>query len=231
MIFAAGLGTRLAPLTDRIPKALVPVRGRPLIAHVLERLVAAGATRIVVNTCHFSDQIEAWLKREARGVEIALSPEPGGPYDTGGGIAHAAHLFRATGPILLHNVDVLSRIPLEALLAAHTDALATVAVQDRATSRKMLFDDFGLVGWKTGDAEQRAREARGPVRALAFSGVHVIAPELLQHIRRAGTFPIRELYLDLAARRYVIRPYDATPYRWTDVGTAERLREAEAGDW
>jgi N-acetyl-alpha-D-muramate 1-phosphate uridylyltransferase len=229
MIFAAGLGTRMGELTQTRPKALVEVKGRPLIGHVLERVVAAGATRVVVNTCHFTAQIEAYLAAHApAGVAIALSHEPGGPYDTGGGLAHAALLFRGDGPILLHNVDVLSSVPLDGLLAAHDPgAMATVAVQDRPTQRKMLFDDEGLMGWRTGADERRVREPRGSVRAFGFTGIHVIAPVLLQQIRRTGTFPIRDVYLDLAEAGEVIRPYDVTASRWLDVGTPERLREAE----
>lgn len=219
----------MGELTKTRPKALIEVKGRPLIAHVLERVVAAGATRIVVNTCHFTVQIEDYLAAHApSGVAIALSHEPGGPYDTGGGLAHASLLFRGDGPILLHNVDVLSDLPLDGLLTAHGNgAVATVAVQDRATSRKMLFDDVGLMGWRTGPDERRVREPSGSVRAFGFTGVHVIAPALLQRIGRTGTFPIRDVYLDLAAAGEVIRPYDVTASRWLDVGTPERLREAE----
>lgn len=238
MIFAAGLGTRLAPLTDGMPKALVPVRGRPLLGHVMDRLVAAGATRLIVNTSRFGDQVEAWLLANAPpGVEIALSPEPDGPYDTGGGLIAAKHLFRGDGPILLHNVDVLSRIPLDALRDEHRAArrrqggrlLATLAVQQRPTSRRLLFDDGGLLGWvrlgKDGAAGEtrRVREATGTERDLAFAGIQVIEPELLGLTERTGTFPIRDLYLDLAARGYVIQPADVSRHEWLDVGTAERL--------
>lgn len=233
MIFAAGLGTRMGELTKSRPKALIEVKGRPLIAYVLERVVAAGATRVVVNTCHFTPAIEDYLAAHApRGVAMAVSHEPDGPYDTGGGLAHASLLFRGDGPILLHNVDVLSDVPLDGLLAAHgSGAMATVAVQDRATTRKMLFDDAGLMGWRTGADERRVREPRGSVRAFGFTGIHVIAPVLLQKIRRTGTFPIRDVYLDLAEAGEVIRPYDVTARRWWDVGTPERLRAADAGDW
>ena len=130
MILAAGLGTRLAPVTDAVPKALVMVRGRPLLAHVMDRLVAAGATRLIVNTSRHGDQIAGYLQEHAPpGVEILVSPEPDGPYDTGGGLLAAARLFRREGPILLHAVDVLSRIPLEALLAEHQ------AARERLSSR------------------------------------------------------------------------------------------------
>lgn len=232
MIFAAGLGTRLAPLTDQSPKAMVPVRGRPLIGHVMDRLVALGATRLIVNTSVHGDQIAGWLEANTpAGVEIAISAEPDGPYSTGGGLAAAAYLFRGNGPILIHNVDVLSRIPLDALLEEHRAArqrlgeqlMATLAVQTRPTTRRVVFDDIGMMGW----GDLRAREPKGPVRALAFSGIHVIEPALLKQIGRTGTFPIRDVYLDLAGRGYVIRPTDVSAHAWLDVGTPERLREAE----
>ncbi len=241
MILAAGLGERLRPLTDRIPKALVPVHGTPLMGHVMARLVAAGATRLVVNVCEHADQIERWLAANApAGVEIALSREPGRPLDTGGGLVNAAPLFKERGPILVHAVDVLSRIPLDALLAEHRAArrrledrlVATLAVQDRASSRRLLFDDEGLMGWTGPGAERRVRPGAGAVRDVAFAGIHVVEPALLGLCERRGAFPIVELYLDLAERGYVIRPMDVTGHRWLDVGTPQRLEEAEAaGQW
>lgn len=248
MILAAGLGARLAPLTDRMPKALIPVRGRPLLAHVVERLVAAGATRLIVNTSRHGEQVAQYLDaHEPPGVEIALSHEPDGPYDTGGGLLAAARLFRRDGPIVLHAVDVLSRIPLEGLLAKHGAAkgllgdrlMATLAVQDRPAARRLLFDDFGLLGWErralgAGGAVEESRRVRspvGPVRDRAFAGIHVIEPALLDRIERTGVFPIRELYLDLAAQGFRIEPADVSAYPWLDVGTPERLCEAEAGTW
>jgi NDP-sugar pyrophosphorylase family protein len=242
MILAAGLGTRLGPLTEAAPKALVVVRGRPLLAHVMDRLVAAGATRLIVNTSRHGDQISTYLEAHApRGVEILVSHEPDGPYDTGGGLLAAAHLFRGEGPILLHAVDVLSRIPLGALLAEHRgtrqrlgeEVVATLAVQDRPTSRRLLFDDRGLMGWehRAAGASRRVRESVGAVRDFAFAGIHVVEPEILRLTERTGAFPIRELYLDLAARGYRIGPADVSASAWQDVGTPERLREAEAGSW
>jgi NDP-sugar pyrophosphorylase family protein len=245
MIFAAGLGTRLAPLTDRTPKALVAVKGRPLLGHVMDRLVAAGATRLIVNTSVHGDQIAEWLGKNApAGVEIAISPEPDGPYDTGGGLAAAAHLFRFDGPIILHNVDVLSRIPLDQLLEGHRAArrrygdklVATMATQIRPSKRRVMFDDVGLMGW----GDLRAREPVGATRELAFSGIHVIEPALLKEpaignrqsaIGNDRVFPIRDIYLDLVARGFIIRPADVSDYEWQDIGTPERLREAESRDW
>ncbi|HEX9632125.1 MAG TPA: nucleotidyltransferase family protein [Gemmatimonadales bacterium] len=242
MILAAGGGTRLRPLTDATPKALLAVRGTPLLAHVMDRLVAAGVTRIVVNVHHHADQIEAFLAGHApRGVEVALSPEPDGPYDTGGGLLAAAPLFRREGPFLLHNVDVLSAIPLDRLLAAHHDArarvgarlMATVAVQARETNRRLLFDDDGLMGWENRGADgavrgsERVRDPVGPVRPWSFTGIHAIEPGILDHAERTGRFSIIAWYLDLARRGHTVLPFDATGWGWMDLGTPERLAAAQ----
>jgi MurNAc alpha-1-phosphate uridylyltransferase len=243
MILAAGAGTRLRPLTDRLPKALISVRGRPLLAHVLDRLVAGGATRIIINVCHHAEQIEAYLARHGPpGVEIALSPEPDGPYDTGGGLLAAAPLFHREGAFLLHNVDVLSRIPLDDLLAAHRAArsssagrlVASVAVQSRDTNRQLLFDAGGLMGWENrwGDgtvvASQCVREPVGRLERWSFTGIHVIEPTMLDLPHPTTRFSIVTWYLDLAQRGYTVRPFDASAFAWIDVGTQERLAEAEA---
>jgi len=247
MILAAGSGTRLRPLTDRLPKALIPVRGRPLLAHVLDRLVAAGATRLIVNTCHHAEQIAAFLDGHTPpGVEVVLSPEPDGPYDTGGGLLAAAPLFRRDGPFLLHNVDVLSRIPLDGLLAEHRAArqraaggrlLATLAVQDRGAERQLLFDDEGLMGWEHRGSDgavresQQVREPVGRLRRWSFSGIQVVEPAVFDLCERMGRFPIRTLYLDLARRGFRVQAVDVTAYEWLDVGTPVRLAEAEAREW
>ena len=247
MILAAGAGTRLRPLTDQVPKALVPVRGRPLLAHVMDRLVAAGATRVIVNACHHAEQIAAYLDAHTPpGVESVLSPEPGGPYDTGGGLLAAASLFRRGGPFLLHNVDVRSRVPLDVLLAEHRAArertangrpLATLGVQARGSERQLVFDDEGLMGWERrgNDAavleSQQVRVPVGPIRRWSFSGIHVVEPTMLGLCDRAGRFSIRTWYLDLVRRGYRIQPVDVSGYEWLDVGTPERLAEAERREW
>lgn len=243
MILAAGLGTRLRPLTDELPKALVPVAGRPLLAHVLDRLVAAGTTRVVVNTHHHADRIAGFLETHGpSGIEIVLSPEPDGPYDTGGGLLAAAPLLRRDAPFLLHNVDVISRIPLTEMLTAHRAAwarepntlMATVAVQRRDATRRLLFDDRGLTGWEnrapdgTLIAEQRGREPVGAAQDWSFTGIHVIEPAMLDLAERTGSFSVITWYLDLVRRGYTIQPFDASAHAWIDVGTHERLAQAEA---
>ena len=242
MILAAGAGTRLRPLTDQTPKALIPVGGRPLIAHVMDRLVAAGVSRLIVNVCHHADAIEAYLAANTpANVEIVVSREPDGPYDTGGGLLAAAPLFRRDGPFLLHNVDVLSAIPLGKLQATHSAArgrgggplVASLAVQERAGSRKLLFDANGLLGWENRGPDgavsdsRRARVPEGSVSRWSFAGLHVVEPALFDLADQAGTFSIISWYLALAERGYRILPVDVSGSEWIDVGTHERLAEAE----
>lgn len=147
MIFAAGLGTRLKPLTDRMPKALVPVAGEPLLAHVIRKLKAEGFTRIVVNVHHFADQIIDYLHTHDFGVEIHISDETSKLLDTGGGIRHAAHWFETDSPVLIHNVDILSNANLSQLYDSAV-ADAALLVSDRVTKRYLLFGEGKrLVGW------------------------------------------------------------------------------------
>jgi NDP-sugar pyrophosphorylase family protein len=246
MILAAGEGTRLRPLTDRIPKALIPVRGRPLLAHVMDRLVAAGATRLVVNTSRLGEQVAAFLETHTPpGVEVALSPEPDGPYETGGGLLAAAGLFRREGPFLLHAVDVLSKIPLKELLAWHGSArersgerhVATLAVQNRGARRRLLFDAAGLTGWEERGSDGTllgsltGRETAGPVTRWSFAGIHVLDPAVFDLPHPAGRFSMVSWYVELARQGYRMLPADVSAYPWLDVGTPERLAEAETGEW
>lgn len=246
MILAAGAGTRLRPITDRVPKALVAVRGRPLMAHVLDRLVEIGVNRVIVNAHHHEAKIRSFLAANPpRNLEVVLSPEPDGPYDTGGGLFAAAALFKENRPFLLHNVDVLSTIPLSELLQSHNDAqdasqkplVASVAVMSREAKRKLLFDDVGLLGWENRGSERavsrsrRVREPIGSVVSLGFTGIHVVDPEVFSLSNRTGTFSIVELYLELAEAGYRIQPVDVSAHHWIDVGTRERLSEAEGGKW
>jgi N-acetyl-alpha-D-muramate 1-phosphate uridylyltransferase len=243
MILAAGGGTRLRPLTDHVPKALVQVGGRPLLAWVMGRLAEAGATRIIVNTHHHQHQIRSFLETHAPGgVELVLSPEPEGPYDTGGGLFRAAHLFLESTPFLLHNVDVLSSVHLRALLAEHARAgslregrvVASLAVQDREARRRLLFDDVGLMGWENRGSDrapvgrQEVREAVGPVRSRSFTGIHAVEPAIFRLGRRTGSFSIVDLYLELAGQGWIIHPVDVSEEEWIDMGTPERLQEARA---
>lgn len=234
MILAAGLGTRLRPLTDRMPKALVEVAGRPVLEHVARRLVAAGATRLIVNVHHHAGQVEAFVReRDGFGVDVAISREGGGePLETGGGLLHARALFRSGEPFFVHNVDVISDLDLGALYAAHAGSrpLATLAVQDRPTSRPLLFDARGLYGWadhRPGrEAARTVREPEGESRALAFAGVHVIDPRIFGLFTESGRFSIIPAYLRLAADGHAVVPWDAGEALWLEMGSPERLDEA-----
>lgn len=237
MIFAAGLGTRLGPVTRDTPKALVDVGGHSLLEHVALRLIAAGADRLIINVHHHADLVGQAVERLALPVEVRLSCESV-LLDTGGGLLHAAHLFRRDSPLLIHNVDVLSDVDLRGLLAAgqSAGALASLAVHERASTRLLLFDEDGLCGRRdaaTG-ADRLARSTRGPIQALAFAGIHAAAPELFDHITERGKFSIMEVYLRLA-REERITGYDVTGVRWHEIGTPERLEQArrayQAGDW
>lgn len=233
MIFAAGLGTRLRPITEHIPKPLIPVDGVPLLARVLRRVIAAGADRVVVNAHHHVDQIAAFLREDAHpGVDVRLSVEHPLVLDTGGGLLHAVEHFRRDRPILVHNGDVLSDVPLTELAAAHREsgALATLVTLPAAGERFLVFDEAGLVGYaERGETEPRlVRPPRGAQTRRAFAGIQMLDPRILDRITERGVFSIVWPYLRLAAEGESIRPFDALDARCIDVGTPERLRQAGA---
>jgi NDP-sugar pyrophosphorylase family protein len=230
MIFAAGRGTRLGPLGARTPKALIQIGGQTMLEHVAGRLVAAGADRLIVNVSHHADQITRFLERTDLRVEVLISPEPERPLETGGGLWNARTLFRGDAPFFLHNVDVISDADLGGLHAAHdrADVIATLAVQERETSRLLLFDQDGLVGRldaRTGSRSE-VRPARGPTRALAFAGIHVASPQLLERTTERGVFSIFDTYFRLAAEGERIAAFLLEHTRWFEIGTPERLSAA-----
>jgi NDP-sugar pyrophosphorylase family protein len=230
MILAAGLGTRLRPLTDRVPKALVEVGGRPMLQRVAERLVAAGADRLVVNLHHHAEAVESFLGDwSPEGVEVRISREEPEILETGGGLKHAARHLGRDAPFFLHNVDVVSTIDLGSLYAAHeaTRPLATLAVSGRETDRPLLFDEQGLFGHGGRDGTvRRIREPVGPTRAVGFCGIHVLEPAILDLMDEEGRFSIVPVYMRLAAAGLRIAPWDIGDALWVDVGTHERLETA-----
>lgn len=231
MLLAAGLGTRLRPLTDRIPKALVPVGGVPILERVARRVIAAGADRLVVNTHYLAEQIEAYVaERDGFGVDAVCSREPGdAPLETGGGLLVAEPLFCKAAPFFLHNADILTDLPLRELYADHpAGALATLATMERPSSRHLLFDDRGLLG-RTDEkkgVDLRVRPAEGEVVKLAFAGVHVVSPDIFGRITERGAFSILDPYLRLAGEGETIRPFRVDGCTWLDIGRPEQLEEA-----
>jgi NDP-sugar pyrophosphorylase family protein len=234
MIFAAGLGTRLRPLTDNTPKALVGFMGQTLLQWNIKRLLEAGFNRIVVNVHHFAPQVINYLKdKNGFGADILVSDESDQLLDTGGGLKKASNLFQDRNPILIHNVDIISNIDLKKLYSFHTShrALATLAVRNRKTSRVLLFDnDDMLRGWRnntTGELKLPLDIGKPEsLHPLAFSGIQVINHELLSLMTESGKFSMIDVYLRLSATRPV-KAFRHDEDYWTDVGKIEELKAAE----
>lgn len=235
MVLAAGLGTRLRPLTDRRPKALVEVDGRTLLDITLTRLREFGVREVIVNVHHFAPMMMEYLKAHSNfGMRIEVSCEDV-LLDTGGGLKKAAWFFQEDGlgkdePFILHNVDVLSSIDLHRMIAAHKDhdALATLAVQERPTSRYLLFDDQQqLCGRRAGTdgLPEMARACASP-NAFAFCGIHVISPRLLPMLIEEGVFSIISSYLRMAAAEAKIMAFPADEHYWRDLGKPESIAQA-----
>ena len=234
MILAAGLGTRLRPLTNDRPKALVEVGGRTLLEITLRRLAYFGIREVIVNLHHFADAVVEYLRKNNNfGIRVDVSREDV-LLDTGGGLKNAAWFFLESGedkPFLLHNVDVISTIDLQHILRTHQEsgALATLAVQERETSRYLLFDqDNQLCGRRAGrdGAAETVRPAK-TIQALAFSGIHVISPRLLEMMKEDGAFSIITTYLRLAGEGKKISALRADEYYWRDMGKPENIAQAE----
>jgi NDP-sugar pyrophosphorylase family protein len=246
MILAAGLGTRLRPLTDNCPKALVEINGRTMLEITLHRLRSFGVRELIINVFHFADMIERYLHANNDfGVTIKVSREDT-LLDTGGGLKKAAYFFlssspqdsrdlstevagKSDDPFILHNVDVLSTIDLQELVQVHkkSGALVTLAVQDRKSSRELLFDNrFQLCGRRSGNGQDDLVGTAQPAHALAFSGIHVISPRLLRMLSEDGAFSIVNSYMRLAGTGEKIMAYPADKYYWRDLGTPESLAQA-----
>lgn len=255
MIFAAGLGTRLKPLTDRIPKALVRVGGKPLIEYALKNLVAAGSKRIVVNVHHFANQIIEYLQQNDFGVDICVSDETEMLLDTGGGIKNAAPFFNTSEPVLIHNVDILSNVDLRALynyaceaeIEQKVDAVLLVSL--RKTKRYLIFNkDMRLVGWTNVDTG----EVKSPYETLheltftqpydnnnvtneqygytlfAFSGIHVIGNKVFEAMNEySAKFPIMDFYLQYAKDLHFVGKVK-NDLKLMDVGKLDTLAAADA---
>ena len=250
MIFAAGLGTRLKPITDTLPKALVPVGGRPLLEHVARKLKAAGIDEAVVNVHHFADMIEKWIADDAgnengTGLSMQVSDERAELLETGGGILKARPYLQGCGSFLIHNVDILSNLDINRFVSQmHEDALATLLVSNRETSRYLLFDPqtMHLVGWtnvKTGEVKSPYPDLRPESCVkMAFSGIHVISDKVFevmeQYVKEKGLheqscnprFPIIDFYLSVCAK-CPVQAVVADDLQLIDVGKLDTLEQAE----
>jgi NDP-sugar pyrophosphorylase family protein len=237
MVLAAGLGTRLRPLTDHRPKALVEVGGRTLLEIALARLASFGIREVIVNVHHFADMIVDYLKANKNfGMRIDVSREDDILLDTGGGLKKAAHFFLQKSqppeePFILHNVDVISTIDLHRMAQFHAEnqALATLAVQERPTSRYLLFDEqLQLCGRKSGrDGQAELVRSSSHPKALAFSGIHVISPRLFSLMTEEGVFSIIAPYLRLAAQGEKIIAFRSDEYQWRDLGRLDDVTQAD----
>jgi NDP-sugar pyrophosphorylase family protein len=230
MIFAAGLGTRLKPFTDNHPKALAPVNGKSLLEHNILYLQKFGIDDVVVNVHHFADQIESLLKeKNGFGSRVHISDERDEVLETGGGLVKAAHYFENENFVVM-NVDMLTSFDLHNMIRAHeySNALATLAVMKRDSSRQLLFDkEMQLCGWRNlnNDAIKIARTIED-ANEFAFSGVQIIHTEFFRHITQRGKFSIIDAYLDIAQSQSV-KGFDHTGDIILDVGKPESLLLAE----
>jgi MurNAc alpha-1-phosphate uridylyltransferase len=232
MILAAGRGTRLQPLTSDRPKALIEISGIALLEHIIRRLKSFGFHDIVINVHHFPDQIIKFLESKKNfGINIKISDERQKLLDTGGGLKKAAGLLQSREPILIHNVDVLSHIPLQSLIVEHltSGALATLAVSQRESRRFLIFDqDNQLIGWQntiTGEIKGKTSGEKA-TKKLAFSGISIISQKILRMLPAEEVFPLIDLYLNLC-QHYPIRAYEHEAAQFLDVGKPEQLAKAE----
>jgi len=233
MILAAGMGSRLMPFTTHLPKALVPVNGRPMIAHLIDRLAAFGIHEFVVNLHHHGEALSAYLETNfSETFHFVFSDEEELLLDTGGALKRAAWAFDHDEPFLIHNVDVWTSLDPLRMLAQHhqSGALATLAVRHRESSRALLFDEaLQLAGWRdlrSGD-ERWAALRRTEIIPLAFSGVQIVSPGLFSFFPAEEVFSLTTLYLRSAAAGQRIIGFIHDEDQWHDLGTPERILALE----
>lgn len=222
LILAAGLGTRLRPLTNDRPKALVEIGGRTLLEINMQRMSDAGIRRCVVNVHHFGDMFIDYINSHQWPCEVLVSDERKMLLDTGGALRHAAHLFSGKEPVLVHNVDIISDIDFHALCRHHlaNDNLVTLCASHRSTKRMLLFDEDGRLVGRVGEVDDAG------LIPLAFSGVSMISPALFNLLPPDDhPYPVIDTYLELS-KHHPIRYFMHSPDRWFDVGTPEKLAAA-----
>ena len=243
MIFAAGLGTRLKPLTDNCPKALIQVGGKPMLQITIEHLIKYGFNDIIINIHYLGNYIKDFLKQHHNfGINIEISDESNEILETGGGLWKARHFFNDEKPFLVCNADVLTNINLENFYKSHVqnNAMATLAVRQRNSSRYLLFDDNDILfGWeniKTQEVKiprkipaeiksQLADHETFPLHEFAFSGYQMISPEIFKHNKREGKFSMIDWYLDVC-RHHIIKAFHHNNDIWIDIGSPEELAKA-----
>jgi len=222
LILAAGLGTRLRPLTNSIPKALVYFDGKPLLQYALEHVKRYGVNEVIINVHHFAGQILEFLRRNNNfSLDIAVSDESDELLETGGGLLKAAWFFNDGEPFIVRNVDIISDLDLSEMALYHSEAgaLATLAVRKRESSRYFLFDDkSNLCGWENLKiGEKRISRESDVVTSLAFSGIQILQPDIFSLITETGKFSLTDLYIRLSAG-HVIKGYPDRGLIWKDIG-------------
>ncbi len=231
MIFAAGLGTRLRPLTNDKPKALVEVCGKTLLQHSIEMLIKNGVTHVVVNVHHFADMMKKYISNLKYDIDIQISDETDLLLDTGGGLKKAIGMFSGKEPIMITNVDILTNIDMQKMMHRHIEskADATLAIRERKSSRYLLFDNnLQLKGWQnTKTCEAIYVAEKSGLSQYAFSGIHIISPSIIDKFPDDKVFPIIPHYLKLATNHKILGYLHQNDY-WFDAGSVDKIAEAEA---
>ncbi|MGM9802794.1 MAG: nucleotidyltransferase family protein [Muribaculaceae bacterium] len=237
LIFAAGLGTRLKPLTNTMPKALVPLCGVPMLQRVINNIMQIGITDIVINIHHFGEQIVQFIEENHNfGANITISDERDLLLDTGGGIVKAQHLLDGDEPFLVHNADIFTDLNLQSIINHHkaSNAHVTLLVKQRNTQRYLVFDnDNRMMGWTnvdTGEVKPASLNLQCPHQCFAFGGVHVISPEILPLLSKFSAepkFSIIPFYIN-ACSKLNIQAFNPQGYHWFDIGKLETLHQAES---
>lgn len=231
-ILAAGVGSRLKPITGNKPKALVEFNGKPMLQGLIERLKAQGFNQLLINVHHFGDMIIDFLKQHDNfGIDIKISDERDQLLDTGGAIVKAGWFFEGESPVLVHNVDIFSNLNFKDLIQKHRNskALISLIVRERASSRKLLFDNnMQLTGWKnvkTGEYKW-VNQKQEQYREIAYSGIYVASPGYPEQIKDSGSFSIIPQWLQIA-KHHVINAEMHNEGLWFDLGTINKIKDAE----
>ncbi len=230
MIFAAGYGKRLKPLTDKKPKALIEVAGKPMLHWVVEKLVNNGFKQIIINVHHHSAMMKDAIKSLPFVAEFIISDEQDCLLDTGGGLLKARQFLEGSEPFLLHNVDVISNVNLKELFSLHKQqgGIATLATSKRKSSRYFLWHKNKLAGWINTNSKKKilVQKTDVPLEKKAFSGIQVVSPKIFDHIKDKGKFSINKVYLDIAKEKNIFS-FDHDPKYWFDLGNVEKIKDAE----